>query len=71
MLQAVMKPNERKARPTCKRAAKAKPRNPATEVWEVSDGEITPSWGPNEQTSYRRLLVCYNLHVLALLRKHA
>ncbi|CAL1144400.1 unnamed protein product [Cladocopium goreaui] len=43
MLQAVMKPNERKARPTCKRAAKSKPRNPATEVWEVSDGELTCS----------------------------
>ena len=55
-LQAVMRPNSRKARPTCTRAAKAKsPQHPKpeTEVWEISDGEVTPSWGPNECNEYQ------------------
>ena len=47
-LQAVMKPNARKARPSCKKGAKKSPErpDPETEVWEVSDGEITASRGP-------------------------
>jgi|Cyp1metagenome_2_1107374.scaffolds.fasta_scaffold12854_13 hypothetical protein len=51
-LQAIMRPNERKARPTCKKGAKSsKPRDPEQGVWEISDGEITSSSGPNSQTS--------------------
>ena len=48
-LQAIMRPNLRKARPTCKKGAiqKNKPPQPETEVWEVSDGELTASGGPN------------------------
>ena len=47
-LQAIMCPNLRKARPTCKNATgKRKPPPPDTEVWEVSDGEVTAGGGPN------------------------
>ena len=52
-LQAVMRPNERKARPTCKKGAKSrKPHDPEQGVWEISDGEVTSSSGPKWQTSY-------------------
>ena len=55
-MQAVMKPNMRRARPTCKgkkRATQAPPQNPDSAVWEVSDGEMTTaSWGP-KSTKYK------------------
>ena len=53
-LQAIMCPNLRKARPTCKKDAvgKVKPPQPDTEGWEVSDGELTASGGPNVRYRY-------------------
>ena len=62
-LQAVMKPNSRKARPSCKKGAKKSPErpDPETEVWEVSDGEVTASRGPNGQSVYVGALDIYNL----------
>ena len=61
-LQAVMKPNARKARPSCKKGAKKSPErpDPETEVWEVSDGEITASRGPNDQTVHIGALHVYD-----------
>lgn len=53
-LQAVLRPNERKARPTCKKGATKKksqqPHDTNVAVWEISDGEVTCSWGPNQFT---------------------
>ena len=61
-LQAVCKPNNRRARPTCRKGAKAKdskesesPESREIEVWEVSDGEDTPSWGPNRESYHMPL----------------